>query len=255
MSAAAMSIEPGNGTQARVLGPLAGVLTAALVGAGAAWWWHDAHWPVDVVRIEGAVAHADRDALKEVVARHTRDGFFGMDLGALRADLVALPWVRDASLRRVWPETLYVDVHEHEPAATWNGSALVSDAGVVFEPATLEVGALPALRGPADHGPAMLERLRAFERRLAPLGLAVAALEQDARRSWRLELDNGVAVRLGRDAVAQRLERFAAVWPAVLAPRAGRITAVDLRYTNGFAVSWDGEPPAAETNDAREGGA
>ncbi|MDZ7749338.1 MAG: cell division protein FtsQ/DivIB [Halofilum sp. (in: g-proteobacteria)] len=255
MSAAAMSIDSGSSTQGRALGPIAGVLAAALVGAGGAWWWHDAHWPVDVVRIEGVVAHVDRGALKQVVAAHSRDGFLRMDLGDLRADLVALPWVRDASLRRVWPDTLYVDVREHAAAASWNGAALVSEAGVVFEPASVEVDGLPALRGPEGHGPAMLERLRAFRERLAPLGLEIAALEQDARRAWRVVLGNGVGVRLGRDQVDARLERFAAVWPGVLAPRVDRIAAVDLRYPNGFAVAWEGEPPAADPNAAREGGA
>jgi cell division septal protein FtsQ len=37
----------------------------------------------------------------------------------------------------------------------------------------------------------------------------------------------------------------------VLAPEAGRIAAVDLRYPNGFAVAWR----AAGTTDSPEGGA
>lgn len=231
---------------------IAGMLAATVAAGALAWWWQTTHWPVEVVRIDGSLAHADRDALKAVIARHARAGFFRMDLEAVRADLIALPWVRDASLRRIWPETLDVEVREHVPAATWNGKALVSREGEVFAPASLPSMSLPALAGPDGHGPAMLERLRQLRDRLAPLGLEVAAIEQDARRAWRVTLDNGVALRLGRDHHEERLGRFVAVWPGVLAPRAEEIGAVDLRYTNGFAVAWrDG----AHGEEAGEGGA
>lgn len=251
MSAAAMSLEEAPVGRRRTLPVVAGVLAAALAAAAAAWWWQQAHWPVDAVHIDGRVAHADRERMKAVIARHARAGFFALDLGALHRDLVALEWVREVSLRRVWPDTLRVDVREHEPAATWNGDALVSARGAVFGPGATEIEGLPALSGPEGQGKAMLERLRTFSRRLEPLGLALAAVRQDARRSWRLELDNGVELRLGRERIDERLARLIAVWPGVLAPEAGRIAAVDLRYPNGFAVAWRD----SEATESPEGGA
>lgn len=251
MSAAAMAPGQAPAGARRTLPVVAGVLVAALAAAGAAWWWQQARWPVDAVHIDGRLAHADRERMKAVIARHARAGFLALDLGALRHDLLALDWVRAASLRRVWPDTLRVDVREHEPAATWNGDALVSARGAVFDPGAAVIEGLPALSGPEGHGAGMLERLHAFSRRLAPLGLTVAAVHQDARRSWRLRLDNGVELRLGRERIDARLARFAAVWPGVLAPEAGRIAAVDLRYPNGFAVAWR----EAGATDSPEGGA
>jgi len=230
---------------------VAAVLAAAVAVAGAAWWWQTSHWPVNVVRIDGTVAHTDRGHLKTIVTRHAQAGFFAMDLGALRSDLVALPWVRDASLRRIWPDTLAVVVHEHTPAVRWNGDSLISRGGTVYTPGDAALEGLPRLTGPEGHGPAMLERMRTFAAALGPLGLGIVGLHEDARRAWRIELDNGVTVRLGRDSVDARLRRFVRVWPAVLAPRADDIAAVDLRYTNGFAVAWrDGEPKIP-----RQGGA
>jgi cell division protein FtsQ len=111
---------------------------------------------------------------------------------------------------------------------------------------------LPAVSGPSGHGPDMLARLHEIERGLAPIQLAVHGLHQDARRSWRIELNNEVVLRLGRGDIEARLDRFRAVWPAVLAREADRIKAVDLRYPNGFAVAWhEGNGASAP----REGGA
>lgn len=230
---------------------LIGVLALAMLAGGLVSWVRAVDWPIEVVRIDGAVRHSDRERMKSIMARHAEAGFAAMDLSALRRELVELPWVREASLRRVWPDTLRVEVREHEPVAVWNDDALVSDEGAVFRPDAFSGDDLARLSGPTGQGSAMLERLRAFEQRLAPLDLEIAALDQDARRAWRLTLANGIVLRLGRDRVAERLARFRAVWSGVLEPRAERIAAVDLRYTNGFAVAWrDGEKPQAPGGEA-----
>ena len=46
-------------------------------------------------------------------------------------------------------------------------------------------------------------------------------------------------VRLGRQDVAARLERFIAIASPVVAARAAEISYVDLRYSNGFSVGWN----------------
>jgi len=221
------------------------VSAVAVTLAAGAWWWQTQQWPIEVVRIDGELIRTDRARLKAVVGRHTDAGWASVDLTALQRDVEALPWVAQASLRRVWPDTLTVKVAERHAVAVWNGDALIGADGVIFRPQRVPGDGLVRLRGPAGQGKAMLERLRRFETQLAPLGLGIAALDQDARRAWRVTLDNDVVLRLGRAHINARLARLQAVWPAVLAGKAGRIEAVDLRYTNGFAVAWAGEGGAA----------
>lgn len=253
MTAAMWPLEEMAMARAATWTTMAAVLALAATAAALAWWWRASEWPIAVVRIDGEARHADRDRLKAIVARHARAGFFGLELAALRTEIEALPWVRAANLRRVWPDTLRVTVDEHEAAAVWNGSALISRRGTVFRPQQLDPEGMPRLRGPNGRASRVLARLRRFRQRLAPLGLAIAALERDARRAWRIELGNGISLRLGRQHVDERLARFAAVWPRVLAPEAGRIAAVDLRYPNGFAVAWHDDAGGAGGN-GREGG-
>lgn len=236
MSAMVMRLPSADTTRIALRALAAVVAIAGVVAFGG--WLRSMHWPIHDVRVDGTVAHADREQLKTVMARHARAGFFGVDLEALRAELQGLPWVRDAALRRIWPDTLDVTIREHAVAAHWNEGALLSRRGVAFEPPVAHDAQVPRLTGPAGQGTAMLERLRAFRAELEPLDLEVAALHQDERRDWQLELTNGVRLRLGRNDVDARLARFVAVWPRALANDAGRVARVDLRYPNGFAVAW-----------------
>jgi cell division protein FtsQ len=110
---------------------------------------------------------------------------------------------------------------------------------------------LPQLIGPAGME-AQVARLYldAYPRLLA-VGLRLSRVELDARGAWSLTLSNGVQVRLGRQDVPARLERFISVASPMVAARGGDVGYVDLRYSNGFSVGWN--VPTRVARDAEEG--
>ena len=67
----------------------------------------------------------------------------------------------------------------------------------------------------------------------------------DERGAWELRLDNGVAVKLGRLAVTERLERFIRLASPLVAKRSAEVAYVDMRYTNGFSVGWNSRSAVA----------
>ena len=73
---------------------------------------------------------------------------------------------------------------------------------------------------------------------LKQIGLTVSRLVQDERLGWQLTCGNGVEINLGRKLIKERLQRLVNIYPQVLAERGAEIKAVDLRYSNGFAVRW-----------------
>ena len=68
--------------------------------------------------------------------------------------------------------------------------------------------------------------------------MALEALIMDERGAWRIELESGQVIRLGRRDVDERLDRFFQVAAPVLVDEFDRVRHVDLRYTNGFSVGW-----------------
>jgi len=219
------------------VGVLSLSLTGALVGA-VAWALDPAHMPLRALEVRGDLRHLQRDELRERLAPLLDDGFFALDVAAARAALESLPWVRSVSVRRLWPDRLRVEIAEQVPVARWGEAALVNARGEVFMPERLppEAGRLPRLDGPDGHAARVLEHWRRMRALVAGLGLDIAELRQDARRAWRAVLSNGVRLELGRARPVARLARFVAVYPSLLASGQAGITAVDLRYSNGFAV-------------------
>ncbi len=59
-----------------------------------------------------------------------------------------------------------------------------------------------------------------------------------------MTLQNGVQVRLGRRDVAERTNLFLDVVADIITSRAKEIDYVDMRYSNGFTIGWNGDAAA-----------
>lgn len=195
--------------------------------------------PLRSVQVEGRFDHVTSEQLKQVVAPLITGGFFHVDVDAIRAAADSLPWVKNTSVRRVWPDTVKIKVTEQTAYARWNKTALVNAEGELFTPAASTMPAnLPLLTGPHDSQLQLVQQLANMNALLQPLGLKIKHMVLNDRRSWQLTLDNGVEVVLGRRHGMQRIQRFIQVYPARLASEVTRIRRVDMRYNNGFAVHW-----------------
>ncbi len=203
--------------------------------------------------VKTPMAHVTKAQIQLVAERRVRGTFFTVDLERVRSSLEKLPWVREARVERRWPDTLVVTLVEHVPLARWNDNALVSEAGEVFVAALNQP--LPRLSGPAESSAEVVTAFHSYQAALAPLGMTIDELRLSPRRAWRIRLDNGMQIALGREQVNVRLARFVAFYPRVFAAPLVANTAasnatetpietvtpvhpvtVDLRYPDGFAV-------------------
>jgi cell division protein FtsQ len=193
-------------------------------------------FPVTAIELTHALGHSSREEIAAAARARIAGNFFAVDPAQVRAALEALPWVRRASVRRVWPDRLQVTLEEHVPLARWGEGALIDRYGERFAGRTDEP--LPVLFGPAGTEHELAQRYARFARVVAPLGARLERVVLSERRAWRLTLDNGLHLMLGRDAdgAEARLARFVeahATAPGGIARGRGY---VDLRYPNGFAL-------------------
>jgi cell division protein FtsQ len=219
------------------------------VGAGLMYLSDPQVLPLKVVRIDGQFRYLNRTDIEGAVGSAVRGNFFTLDADAVRQAALALPWVDQVSVRRVWPDTLVMWVGEQKPLASWGEKQVVNERGELFEPGVVPDG-LPAFSGPDSNAPEAVERFRDISEKLGPLELAIDRLDVDARGAWRVHLQQGIDLQLGSENVSQRLERFLKVLP-VLRKQAQqqRLRMVDLRYTNGLAVRWEKVETKKQQND------
>ncbi len=220
-------------------------LLAAATGS-AVWVWLQyqgpAVLPLRVVGIDGQLQHLRRGDLEAAVAAHVQEGFFTVDMQAVREAAEGLAWVRTVAVRRVWPDTLVLTVAEQTPLARWGDGGIITANGRLFFPRQGEISrALPRLDGPRDSAGEIAARYLAIRDRLDAAGLRIEAMGMDRRGAWSLHLRDAAGdaldVRLGRHEFDGRLQRLIRVYPVLRERRSGPLLMVDLRYANGLAVS------------------
>jgi cell division protein FtsQ len=201
-------------------------------------------FPLRELSVSGPLEHTTRADIERALGGYGAN-FFAADLGAMRAKLEALPWVRTVELRRVWPDRLEARLEEHVALARWGDAGLVNTHGEPFGArlAAEAAARLPLFTGPARTEHELARRYRRFAEVLQPLDEAPERVVLTARHAWQLRTSGGMQLELGRDGsepVEARLARFVAAHPATLGRLQKRadhaIRHVDLRYPNGFVL-------------------
>ncbi|HEY0503256.1 MAG TPA: cell division protein FtsQ/DivIB [Lysobacter sp.] len=210
-------------------------------------WIGARHWPLTKLRATGEFERVDGALLQKTLLPYAQRGFFAVDLAAAQDAVSKLPWVERAEVRKRWPDVLEVTVVEHRPFARWGDDLLLSQQGKLFPAKGIEVPrGLPQLGGPPARVGEVVELYNESRALFAPIGLDVREVGLDARGSWTLGLDNGAHIVVGRSEARARLGRFVRLLPQLLAQQAQVLKRADLRYTNGFALTWAPMPaPAA----------
>jgi cell division protein FtsQ len=185
----------------------------------------------------GELKHVTREQIDKVVRRKIAGNFLTVDLDATRDAFEKLPWVRVAGVRRHWPQSLEVTLEEHVAVARWGNEALVNTHGEVFDGAAItRDGELPVFTGPPESSFDVARQYAAFSKLLQPLRQNIVQLHLSPRRAWRIHLENGTVLELGRDQMEARLARYVLAYDRSLAQLNQQLSYVDLRYSNGFAV-------------------
>ncbi len=235
---------------ARALNALANALLGAtllaVLAAGAWWVAQRPLFTLAHVRIDAVPGHelqrVSSAQLRSAVGRRVSGNFFAVDLDAVRAVFEAVPWVRRAGVRRVWPDGLEVSIEEHRALALWDDGRIVNTFGELFVANLAEAeedGALPQFSGPDGTALRVARRYAELREAVAALDVQPEAVALSARHAWTLRLDDGTTLLLGRDQgipIERRIARWVETWPIVVATLNRRAEVIDLRYPNGFAI-------------------
>ncbi|MFN9709523.1 MAG: cell division protein FtsQ/DivIB [Burkholderiales bacterium] len=227
------------------------VLVLGVLTSGVIWLIQQPYFSLRGIVVDGDVERTSVASIRAHVPPRLTGNFFTMDLQAAQQAFETVPWVRHAALRRVWPNRLEVHLQEHQPAARWSQDSdtppdkLVNTYGEVFEvnPGDVEDENLPMLMGPKGSSRHMLLMLQRLTTVMQPMQSPISQLVLTSRGSWRLRLNNGVLIELGRgsdDEVQARATRFLATWPEVVKRFDRPLVYADLRHRDAYVVRLKG---------------
>ncbi len=224
-------------------------VAAVLLLGGGALWLIERPW-FDLRHVElrageaGGLRHVNVNVVRAATISRLRGNFFTLKLDEARRVFESVPWVAAVSLRRAWHDRLLVTLSEHRAIAIWDDGRLLSDRGQLFvaNVAEAEVGGpLPQVDAPARFAAAVARRLPQWTARLESFGLVLESIDVSERASWTLHTDSGLAIVLGRDEPAGRLDERLTVLASQFSAMARELGAepirIDARYSQGFAVA------------------
>ncbi|SUU89220.1 cell division protein FtsQ [Aminobacter aminovorans] len=199
---------------------------------------------VDQIKVSGNRETSEIDILDKLEL----DGWtslVGFNPEEARERIVSLPWVRDAAVRKVYPDTIEVRIDERDAFAIWqHGSQLsvVEKDGKIIAPyAGGRQATLPLVIGfgAADRAADFVARVQAFPE----LAARVKGYIRVGERRWDLRLDNGITVKLPENQVDAALADLADL-DRENALLTRDISAVDMRFGDRLVVQLT--PEAAE---------
>jgi cell division protein FtsQ len=176
---------------------------------------------------------------------------FRLSLDDARREVESIPWVQSASLRRVFPNRLQVDVTERKPVAyvnTGNGLKLVDAEGVLLEKPTDASLDFPVVTGidssmSAADRKARLALFDRFEQELKSqvdgAGWLVSEVDLSDDGDLKALLVQGretILVHFGNRDFGERFGTFLTLLPQIQTATAA-VDSVDLRYRGQVVVS------------------
>lgn len=199
----------------------------------------------DAVTVQGLV-YASRYKVQRVFAADFGHSVFAVPLAERRRRLLAIDWVEDASVSRIWPDRLVVRIRERKPVAFVSfrsGVLLIDTQGVLLEPPAQAQFAFPVLGGVREDQTEAQRRehVRAFLQVQEDMGyLAKEISEVDTTDPENIRIVSQVDHRvvtllIGDGNYARRYQNFVTHYPE-MRKRSPQAKAFDLRLDDRITV-------------------
>lgn len=185
----------------------------------------------------GGVSGARAQEVRAIVIPDGRRSVLSLDPADVKARVESLDWVQSASVRRLWPSTLVIEVERRQAYARWREDGEISVIDANGERLLAERAAdhpeLPLVVG-RGAGPAAEPLLLALEE-LPELRARLRALVRVGDRRWNVELASGTIVALPEEGAPEALAQLESLHRRhALLDRP--VAALDLRAPGRIAV-------------------
>ncbi|PNK61829.1 cell division protein FtsQ [Psychrobacter sp. FDAARGOS_221] len=190
---------------------------------------------------------AEYQKLNDMLAEEQVGSFFTVKLPQLKNQVLQQDWVSQVDIERRWGEGVVITVLPREPVARFGSEHLIDVEGQVFRPvneADLQQNNLIMLQGDADQSILIMQQMQQINQWFAPLKMQVADMVLTPRMTWIIRFTNNQRVIVDNEMTSQKLMNLSQLLQHQLSDKREKISAIDLRYKNGFVIDWKAEQPS-----------
>jgi cell division protein FtsQ len=203
--------------------------------------------PIKRVKITGEFQNLSKEDIQTALEPLVNLGFFDVDVQGIHDTLAQMTWVKSVTVNRVWSDTIVIKTTEKHPLIRWSDDALLSSHGEIIKPSDMiAFENLPILYGVQGQELKSLEIMKGVNTALSDQEMSMAEFSINNRWAWKIKLTTGLEILLGRDDQLKKLQRFMKTVDVLGRDQINAMAIVDLRYPNGYAVSW--KPNATPIN-------
>ena len=201
--------------------------------------------------IHGDSIHNNMSSFRKNIIPEIQGNFYTIHLRNTQQAFESLPWIRSATIKRVFPNQIEVYIQEHKPFAIWGSRddlKMINANGAIFDSTNEddEFDKFPQFIGPQEQSHLMLSMYLKLNSILAPLKVKLTKIELSSRGSWTAMLDGGAQLELGRgsdDVILERMKKFVGTLNMVTGSYNKSTSALqhaDLRHSDGYALKING---------------
>ena len=152
---------------------------------------------VNKITLRGRV-NTPRENIIKVVGLKRGDPILGFEVEDLQKKLINLPWIKSATVKRNWPNTVEIRISERYPIALWQRNKyqyLIDTEGKIITSKGLNSFRnllLVAGKGAHKAAPTLIAIIKSEP----PLAAKVSTASLIGQRRWNLKLKTGIEIRL-----------------------------------------------------------
>ena len=165
--------------------------------------------------------------------------FFNIKLDYLKNSIEKVAWVKNAYIRRSYPNEVIIFIEEYTPVAVWNNDSYISENGYIFSANKIEKK-LPKISSYSNRNIIIFEYFSLILDgiRKHKLNDKVLLIKENEIRSLTVLLESNIAIKFGSKNIEERIGIFFKAYKTLNTSDLKKIRYIDMRYSNGFSIGW-----------------
>lgn len=215
------------------------ILLLVLMGAYSAAIFLKDNLFIEKVVVKGDFVQIDKKDIENHLDKMVGSNYFDINIKNIKKTLKEFSWLESAEVRRIWPDTLAVEIKEHHVIATWGEDSFVNDKGEIFSPISVNRNYLkniPDLNGNKMQSEVILNTYVMLSNYSKKEQLKINSFSLNSNSYWVLGFQNGIELLIACGREEASLLTFLEIYREQDLFIDDKKMRIDMRYTNGFSL-------------------